>query len=96
MNKTEVINILFEFKKKNTTKYGIKNLGIFGSYAKDNADPYSDIDVVIETSKADLFMLVHLKDELEKLFNRKVDIIRYRERMNQFLKKHIDEEAIYV
>ena len=75
---------------------GIKNLGIFGSYSKDNADPDSDIDIVIETSNADLFMLVHLKEELEKLFNRNVDIIRYRERMNQFLKKRIDEEAIYV
>ena len=41
-------------------------------------------------------MLVHLKEELEKLFNRNVDIIRYRERMNRYLKKHIDEDAIYV
>ena len=72
------------------------DIGIFGSFSKDRANSNSDIDIVIETSKVDLFMLVHLKEELEKLFNRNVDIIRYRERMNQFLKKHIDEEAIYV
>ena len=96
MNKAEVLNILVDFKKKNTIKYGIKNIGIFGSYSKDNANPDSDIDIVIETLSADLFMLVHLKEELETLFNRNVDIIRYRERMNQYLKKHIDEEAIYV
>jgi len=96
MNKTEVINILFDFKRRNTDKYGIKNLGVFGSFSKDKAEPDSDIDIVIETSKADLFMLVHLKEELEELFNRNVDIIRYRERMNRYLKKHIDEDAIYV
>ena len=96
MNKEEVINLLHDFKKKNSDKYGIENIGIFGSFSKDRAKSNSDIDIVIETSKVDLFMLVHLKEELEKLFNRNVDIIRYRERMNQYLKKHIDEEAIYV
>jgi predicted nucleotidyltransferase len=96
MNKAEVLNVLVDFKNRNTEKYGIKNIGIFGSYSKDSADPDSDIDIVVETSKADLFMLVHLKEELEKLFNGNVDIIRYRERMNQFLKKRIDGEAIFV
>ena len=96
MNKEEVINLLHDFKEKNSDKYSIENMGIFGSFSKDKADLNSDIDIVIETSKADLFMLVHLKEELENLFNRNVDIIRYRERMNQFLKKQIDEEAIYV
>ena len=96
MNKEEVINLLHDFKKKNSDKYSIENMGIFGSFSKDRIHSNSDIDIVIETSKVDLFMLVHLKEELEKLFNRNVDIIRYRERINQYLKKHIDEEAIYV
>jgi predicted nucleotidyltransferase len=96
MNKKDVLDILIKFKKKNTDKYGIINLGIFGSFSRDTADPDSDIDIVIETKNADIFMLVHLKEELEKLFHRNVDIIRYRERMNQFLKKRIDDETIYV
>ena len=96
MDKEEILNKLFDFKKKNAGKYGIKNIGIFGSFSLEKADTDSDIDIVLETSKVDLFLLVHLKEELEHLFNRNVDIIRYRKRMNRYLKKHIEEDAIYV
>ena len=96
MNKEKIIYLLREFKKMNTDKYGILSLGIFGSYARGEAKSDSDLDIVVEISNVDLFLLVHLKDELEKLFNTKIDIVRYRKRMNKYLKKHIDEEAIYV
>jgi predicted nucleotidyltransferase len=96
MDKEEILNKLFDFKKKNARKYGIKNIGIFGSFALENANIDSDIDIVLETSKADLFLLVHLKEELEQLLKRHVDIVRYRKRMNRYLKKHIEEDAIYV
>jgi predicted nucleotidyltransferase len=96
MNREQIIYLLKEFKKMNKDKFGILSLGIFGSYAKDEAKSYSDLDIVVEISNADLFLLVHMKDELEKLFNTRIDIVRYRKRMNKYLKKHIDEEAVYV
>jgi predicted nucleotidyltransferase len=96
MDKEEILKKLFDFKQKNAGKYGIKNIGIFGSFSLEKADTKSDIDIVLETSKVDLFLLVHLKEELEHLLNKKVDIVRYRKRMNKYLKKHIDEDAIYV
>ena len=96
MNKKSIFEILKKYKKKNADKYGLISLGIFGSYARGEAKSDSDLDIVVEISKIDLFLLVHMKDELEKLFNTKIDIVRYRKRMNKFLKKHIDEEAVYV
>ncbi len=42
------------------------------------------------------FNLVHIKDELESLFNKTIDIVRTCEKMNPFLKKHIEKDAIYV
>ena len=95
MNREQILYLLKEFKKMNKDKFGILSLGIFGSYAKGEAKSYSDLDIVVEISNANLFLLVHMKDELEKLFNTKIDIVRYRKRMNKYLKKHIDEEAIY-
>ena len=47
-------------------------------------------------SKPDLFNMVHIKEEIEADCKRKVDIIHYREKMNTFLKKRIDIEAVYV
>ena len=96
MNKEQVLNLLSDFKQKNQNRYNITMLGIFGSVTRGTNNPESDIDIVIKTLKVDLFMFVHLKEELENLFNTKIDIVRYRERMNPYLKKHIDEEAIYV
>ncbi len=96
MDRKKILHILKDFKEKNTDKYGILTLGIFGSVARNSFVTDSDIDIVIRTIKVDLFLLVHLKEELEKLFGTHIDIIRYRNRMNKYLKKHIDEEAIYV
>ena len=96
MKREHIIYLLKEFKKVNTDKYGIMSLGIFGSYARSEANSDSDLDIVVEISNIDMFLLVHMKDELETLFNTKIDIVRYRKRMNKYLKSHIDEEAVYV
>jgi uncharacterized protein len=75
--------------------YGVTKIGIFGSAARDEMRQNSDIDVVVEMKEPDLFYLVHIKEELEKDFNRRVDIIRYRNTMNRYLKARIDREAHY-
>lgn len=75
--------------------YGVTKIGVFGSAARDELRPNSDIDVVVEMREPDLFYLVHIKESLEKDFNRPVDIIRYRNNMNHFLKARIDREAHY-
>ncbi len=96
MTQPEILKMLKQYKKENSKKYGITNLGIFGSYSKNAATDDSDIDIVIETQEPDIYKLVHIKDELEKLFNKSVDIVRNRERMNPYLKKRIERDAQYV
>ena len=96
MTRSEILEILKKYKDENAEKYGIKNLGLFGSYSKDEGREESDIDIVIETSEPDLFKLVHIKDELEKLLHKTIDIVRNRDKMNPYLKKHIEKDAIYV
>ena len=95
MGKKEIIEILRGYKKEFAELYGILDIGIFGSVARDEVGVDSDVDVVIRISKPDLFMLVGIKNELEKKLQRSVDIVSYRDNMNQFLKKKIDEEALY-
>ena len=77
-------------------EFGIVRIGIFGSTARDSATDRSDVDVVVELLRPDLFSLIGIKQELEELLNRPVDIVRYRPRMNSFLKQRIEEEAVYV
>jgi len=73
-----------------------KIFGIFGSVARGEATEESDIDICIETRNPDMFMLVHIKEDLQDIVQKSVDIVRLRERMNPYLKSRIDKEAIYV
>jgi uncharacterized protein len=76
-------------------KYNIQRIGVFGSYARKDNVQNSDIDVVVHMPPS-AFQIVHLRDFLEELLDRSVDIVRYREGMNSFLRSQIDREATYV
>ena len=95
MQRETILHILSAHLQEMSTRYDFSRLGVFGSVARDQATETSDIDVVVEMPP-DLFKLVGLKQELEELLDRPVDIVRYRENMNRFLKERIDKEAIYV
>ena len=75
--------------------YGVTKIGVFGSVARDEPRKNSDIDVVVEMREPDLFYLVHIKETLEKVLKRPVDVIRYRDKMNRYLKARIDRDARY-
>ncbi len=96
MNRDEIMRTLSGFVEINRDRYQIVRIGVFGSAARDNMKEQSDIDVVVELGKPDLFYLIGIKRDLEEKLHRPVDIVRYRDRMNAFLKKRIDKEAVYV
>lgn len=95
MQQETVLLVLRTHLQDLAARYGFTRLGVFGSVARNQITEGSDIDVIVEMSP-DLFQLIGLKQELEELFDRPVDIVRYREHMNRFLKERIDKEAIYV
>jgi len=96
VDRINVVNIISQFKAENLDRYGIKKIGIFGSTASDSNTPTSDVDIVVELEKPDMFCLIGIKQDLETLLNLPVDIVRYRESMNKFLKQRIDTDAVYI
>jgi predicted nucleotidyltransferase len=96
MNRTEILSILRKYKRNNAGKYGIIELGIFGSTARGDAGFDSDVDICIKTNTPNPFFLVHIKEDLEGLINRHVDIVRVRDRMNPYLRERIEKEGRYV
>jgi uncharacterized protein len=101
MNQAEIskdlaLETLKKYKDDFGERYGVTRIGIFGSVAKDEAKAESDVDVVVEMKKPDLFYMVHIKETLENEFQRPVDIVHYRDKMNGFLKERINAEAVYV
>lgn len=96
MNRDEILSLLHQYKERNRKKYSIINIGLFGSASRRAMNEQSDVDIVVELEDPDLFNLISIKQDLEEDLNRSVDIVRYREKMNAFLKAKIEKEAIYV
>lgn len=96
MDRKEIIRRLKRFKELKGNSYNIIRIGLFGSMARGMPHDGSDIDVVVDLEKPDMFNLIGIKQDLEDEFHRSVDLIRYREKMNPYLKKRIEKEALYV
>ena len=96
MNKEQVLDFLKVHKEEFSKKYQISNMALFGSLARGDEKVGSDIDIAIETKLSDYFKLYDFKEELEKQFHSKVDVVRLREKMNPLLKRRILNEGIYV
>ena len=95
MRKEYVIRLLGEYKPELAAKYGVTRLGIFGSVARGETTDASDVDIVVHMPP-DLFLMVHMKEELEQLLHTPVDLVRYQQHLNALLKSRIDSEAVYV
>ncbi len=96
MKREEIVLCLKRFKTTKGDEYQIRRIGLFGSAARDRVNPQSDIDVVVELERQDLFTLIGIKQDLEEELHSNVDVVSYRERMNRFLKSRIEKEAVYV
>jgi uncharacterized protein len=75
MKKQKVVQILHDHRQELAEQYAVKSLALFGSVARDEAAPGSDIDLLVEFSQpVGLFGLFALQDRLEAIFGCKVDL----------------------
>ena len=75
-------------------RYHLKAIGLFGSVARGEQRPGSDIDIWVELEPLTPFALVHLKHELNALLPAPVDVVRLRKRMNPALRQRIEREGV--
>lgn len=92
----EIRQILKANKKYITDKYGVKVLGIFGSYARGEARKRSDVDILIDFEQLpDIFVLIDLEEYLGRLLKKKVDLVR-KGAIRPELRDSISKETLYV
>ncbi len=96
ISKEEILKKLKEFKQEKQTVYGFSKIGIFGSIARGENHENSDIDIIIEQNIPDLLLLGSIKSDLEDEFGVKIDLLRFHDGMNDFLKNRIKQDCIYV
>jgi len=72
----EIQNILQQAKPLLYEKYKVKALGIFGSYARHEEKPSSDVDILIDYTEApDLFKMLELEEYLSQLIGIQADVV---------------------
>ena len=96
MQTEEILEKLREYKTEKADAYGIEALGLFGSYARGEQTLGSDIDVCLKLKKASFFDRMSIKDELEKIFNCKVDVISLGAMMRPLFRKNLERDAVFV
>ena len=75
LTQERVIELLKKEFPRLTSRYGVKRMGLFGSFAKGIQKEDSDIDMVIEFEKPIGLKFIELAEYIEKLLGRKVDIL---------------------
>lgn len=75
INKSEVLEIINKNKSTLVEKYNIKKVWLFGSFVRDDATEYSDIDLYVDFSiDLDEQKQLEVKEYLEFIFQRRVDM----------------------
>ena len=76
-------------------QYGVKRLTLFGSALTDSFHEQSDIDFLVELddSPQPLFRFIGLKDMLEEILDRQVDVVMPKAIENPLLKEYIFEKT---
>jgi predicted nucleotidyltransferase len=75
LTKAKIIQILKKEQSYLKDEFGVRRIAIFGSFAKGQPHPRSDIDIFIEFSKSPGMRFFDLADYLEKRIGRKTDIL---------------------
>lgn len=95
MTKNDVLQKLTQEKEYIQKTYEVDKIGLFGSYAKDQQTPDSDIDIYVEFKRKTFDNLAGLWVYLEELYHKKIDIIHKHKNNNPIIISNIQKEVIY-
>ena len=92
----ELKKILQDHKGTLKDKFGVIEIGLFGSYTRGNQKKDSDVDILVEFEKTiDLFAYVHLKNHLSDLLGVNVDLVA-KKALKPKLGERILSETVYI
>ena len=95
MTKDEILKILAKDKPQLQKQFKVRKLALFGSWARGDQRPDSDIDILVDVDPSIGLEFVTLAEKLEQLLNTSVDLISSRSITPRAI-KFIEQELIYV
>ncbi len=95
MGREKVLRVLSEHREQ-IAGFGVSSIAVFGSVARNEAGPESDVDILVEfdpDARVGMFRFLDLKEYLERILDRRVDLVT-KDALKRQLRDRILEEAV--
>jgi len=99
LTREQAVQLLQDKQPYLAAEFGVRKIGLFGSYAKGQSDESSDVDLVVEFGRPIGFRFVELVDYLENLLGRQVDVLTpagIQNIRNEEVARNIRQSIVYV
>ncbi|MBU0483661.1 MAG: nucleotidyltransferase family protein [Proteobacteria bacterium] len=94
-SRDEVINLLTQVKPELERKYMLKTMALFGSYARNEQNDDSDVDILVDVDPAIGLNFVLLADRIEAFLELPTEIVS-RRAIKPRAYKYIEQDLLYV
>lgn len=91
----EILAVLRRERSRLFQRYALTSLAVFGSTARNESRPDSDVDIMVEFDVTKDYDFLELAEDLEKVLGRKVDLTT-RGTVRPWYMKHIEPDLRYV
>ena len=92
----EILTILDHTKPELERRFGVRRIGLYGSYAHGTQTESSDIDLIVELKEPKFDALAGLYIYMEQVLERRVDIRRLSKNIDTPFMRRIEREARFV
>jgi uncharacterized protein len=97
MTKAEILDKLRANKADIQKKYPVASIALFGSFARGDESPESDIDILIDLNGPMGWDIVDVQESFEAIFpEKKIDMVTWGGLKNSRYRPYIEKDLIYV
>lgn len=96
MNKLQIIDTIRSEKPFLKDEFGVEEIAIFGSYARGEELPESDLDILVKMKDKSLTSYFGLLDFLEAKLNKKIDLVTNHKNLSERFLHFVHKDIVYV
>lgn len=89
-----VIDVLKSHEREMKKRFGIKRIGLFGSFARGEQKDASDVDILVEFEEPTFDNFMNLAFFLEDLFSRKVELVTP-DSLSPYIAHYVEKEVVW-
>jgi predicted nucleotidyltransferase len=84
---------LYQNLKNYLLQKKVTKAAVFGSFARNEENEDSDIDLMIDASGLTMFDILRIEDELQSIFKRKFDLVEFKA-VKSSIRKYVFENTV--